>query len=383
MEARESNGKEKAIKILSNLIGAGEERQKEVIQAALKRVITDKLVAPEVTNINVSGGQVTIYRTGDNSGDKTRVSNHALNQICSTIELPKHYVNKLLDECVGMPGLIRDELLTNIMNTHLWNGVYLDRKKEPARFLHRAMDGTLMGFLTRSYNRKLGTVAMLRPFLEECVSNGAKPTQALHSALKTSLQCVSPIIYEPIDGEFVAFGATYTNSDFGAGGLQVSDSVLRISSGVTNVMEDKLRKIHLGALISESEIELSDETLAKESAAHMSAVKDSVRNIFSSESIEKNLELIRLSSELKIPWERLKAKVRHLLSKEELEKLSALLTDTAHKVIDLPPVTFNSSGDPEANAWWAAAALGHISSGVLDVERKVELQELSGALLKS
>lgn len=381
LEARDSQGKANALRTLGKTISVGEERQRTVIQHALKRVIVDKLAAPTQIHMNVDNDKLMLLY--DNSpSEPVVISNHALNQICGVTGIPKAYVNKLLTECVGMPLIFRMSLLQHIFNTHFHVGAYVDRKGKPAKFLHRLMNGELFGFLSRSYNRKLGTVAMMKPFLERCAAHGAKPTEALHGHLKTSLKCVQPIVYEPVDGEFVAFGATYTNSDFGAGGMTVSDSILRISTGTTSVIQDKLRRIHLGALITESEIELSEDTLEKESAAHIGAVKDTVNDIFSNKRIETSLELIRFAFEHKIQWERLKARAKDVLNKEELEKLNTLLGMTKEGIVDLPPVTLNSSGDPEVNAWWASAALGCISASITDVEKKVSIQELAGELLK-
>lgn len=383
-EARDSNGKQLALDRLAHLITVGEDLQTKVIRKAVERVIVDKLVYPKDTSITVKGkDRVLLFRNPENEEEEgVQVTNHALNQICGVLEIPKIYVNRLLDECVGMPESIRHTLLESLFNKHFQHGVFLDRKRHPAKFLQRSMDGKLHAFLSRSYNRMLGTALMMRPFLEECALAGARPTAAFHDALKTTIQCVQPVIYEPVDGEFVAFGASYVNSDFGAGSLLVCGSVLRIMSGTTSVLESRMKKVHLGALIKDSDIALSQETMVKESQAHASAVRDMVREVFSEKNIEETLELVRFSHEHKISWDKLTGKAKECLGKAELDMLKELLGRTKDGTVDLPPITVNSLGDPEANAWWAAAALGHIATNVVDVERKVSIQELAGNLLK-
>lgn len=380
LEARDSNGKQKALEHLTKIIAVGEDAQQVVIKRAMERVITDKLVPPAETKVNVHGKDVFIQIAGNNRG--MAATNLALNQICKTLDIPKLYVNRLLEECVGMDEAHRHDLLETIFNTHFSKGDFRDRKKHSAKFLHRYMNGKLHAFLTRSYNRMLGTAMMMRPFLEECAVAGARPSEANHDDAKTSLKCVQPIIYEPVDGEFIAFGVTYTNSDFGAGSLVVSGSVLRVMSGTTSVLDSQMKKVHLGALIKDSDIDLSQETMLRESQAHASAVKDMVRDVFSEKNIQQTLDLVRFSIEHKISWSNLVSRAKEFLGKAELEMLNQLLISTKDEVIDLPPVTLNTNGDPEANAWWAAAALGRIASTIPDVERKVGLQELAGDLLK-
>lgn len=384
-EARDSKGKQAAVRRLSSIISIGAEAQQAVIQKVLKRSIVDRLVDPQSAEVTSQSGRLYMRYEKTFTNDHVFISDNALGQMCKVTGIPKTYVNKLMasePECVGMDESTRYDLITHLFTTHFHEGQYLDRRKQRAKFLHRLMDGHLYGFLSRNFNRKLGTKDMLRPFLERCTHHGAKPSEAHIDAVKTSIKCTLPVIFEPIDGEFVAFGATYTNSDFGVGSLEVNGSILRITSGTTTVLDSKLRKVHLGALITDEDIELSEETMEKESATHMSAVKDMVDHVFSTDELKKTLDLIRFAADHKVSWETLKAKARELLNKAELAKLEELLNGASTGVIDLPPVTTSKAGDAEANAWWAAAALGHIAVGVQDVERKVGIQELAGNLLK-
>ena len=379
-EANDSNGKKRAIDQLAKQIAVGQEAQQRVIQKAMERTIKDRLVLPRTMRVGAALDKTFISLPEDTAS--LDITNHALGQLCSMLEIPKMYVNNLLKECAGMEGGDRWNLLETIFSMHLERGSYLDRKKKPAKFLLRYMNDKLHAVLSRSYNRMLGTAMMMQPFLMECATAGAQPTEAFLADLKTTIKCMQPIVYEPVDGEFVAFGATYTNSDFGAGGLEVSGSILRIMSGTTTVLESKLKKIHLGGLIKESDIEMSQETMQHEARAHMSAVRDMVKEIFSEKNIDENLDLIRAAHEKGISCGVLTSKARKFLNEGELELLKQMLGKSKDGNNELPPITVNSLGDPEANAWWAAAALGQIASNIADVERKVELQEFAGDLLK-
>lgn len=382
LEAQDSVGKRMATDKLTQIIALGQEAQADVIKKMLAITIVDKLVDPRFMLVEETGKRDLAIRYQTGSPDVVEVDDHALGQMCKTARIPKTYMNELLDGCVGMSVPIRHHLAVYILNTHFQRGVFLDKKNNATKFLHRIVNGRVYGFLSRNYNRKLGTAAMLKPFIEQCGLHGAQPIDARRTPLKAVLKCVQPVIYEPVPGEFVAFGATYTNSDFGDGSLLVQGVILRISSGTSAVLESHLRKVHLGAVISEAEIELSEETLAKESETHVSAVKDMVKDVFSEPNIERSLKLIELSITRKIPWSQLSGQLKELLNQDEVASMAELLKGTRGGIVDLPPVTLNETGDPEANAWWAAAALGIIASRVEDVDRRTSIQELAGKVLK-
>jgi hypothetical protein len=381
LEARDSNGKQIAVDSLSKILSIGVEQQNAVIQRVLNTTIVDKLVDPRAVTMEEHDGGHLCFRY---DADKTAIiSDHALGQMCSVARIPKTYVNLLTSECVGMSEELRKHLICYLFNNHFHYGLFVDKKGNRAKFLHRLVDDELCGFQSRNYNRKLGTKAMLRPFLEECAVHQAKPAEAYSNRLRVSLKCVLPVVFEPVDGEFVAFGATYTNSDFGAANLLVQGTLLRISSGSSSVLEGKLRKIHLGAVISENEIELSEATLEKESQTHMSAVRDMVRDVFSEGNIKRSLAMVKYSIENKVPWEKLKNMLGDVLNQSEMTSVEEMLKSTKSGIIDLPPVTSNKDGDPEANAWWASAVLGVVAARTTDTDRKAGMQELAGKLLKS
>ena len=388
-----SKAKANALERLHRLIAVGQDSQNVVIQRMLNVTIRDKLVDPRAMQFtqaeNYKDQMLLRYLQLEQSIQSTktfeevRIDNHAMGQISGIAKVPKHYINALMTECVNMPTPTRLELLSHILNTHFNRGMFFDRANNRTKFLHRIVDGELLGVLSRNYNRKLGTAAMLRPFLEQCAQHGAKPVSAHVNRLQAQLQCVLPEVHEPVKDEFVAFGVTYSNSDFGASSLTVQGIIFRVSSGSSVILDEKFRKIHLGAVISESEISLSEETLKRESMTHISAVRDMVDAIFKQESITRALELVRFSITEKVSWSELLRKVKDVLSKGEVVSLENLLKESGQGIVDLPPVTMDGSGDPQANAWWAAAALGTIAAKTDDVGRKESIQELAGKMLKN
>ena len=69
----------------------------------------------------------------------------------------------------------------------------------------------------RNFKRNLATAPLIKAFVEQCGTHQAGPVEATATDVKTVLKCMLPYVFEPVDGEFVAFGLTFCNSDFGAG----------------------------------------------------------------------------------------------------------------------------------------------------------------------
>lgn len=384
LEALDSSAKSVALKQLQGKVQVSKQVQSSIIADALKLTIKDKLVDPKRTSFLMQPKPLIYYHnaTGIGRSDQALIHPHALGQIADVANIPRTYVRKLLEGCVGMDPDKRLGLLERCLDTHMREGVFLDRRKNPTKFLHRMVEGELRGFLSRNYNRKLGSMTMLRPFIEECTRFGAQPIDVWRNSVKMGIKYALPHIFEPVPGEFVAFGLSYTNSDFGAGQLEVAGTVLRVSSGTVAVLGDKMSRVHLGAVIQESEISLSEATLAKEAAAHISALRDMVQNQLSPENIAKTLKLITYAREKQMSWSALKDKLRDVLHKGELESVEEMLKAADSGVVDLPPVDVTDSGDPVASAWWGAMVLGHVAEEVEDEDRKESIRRTAGKLLE-
>ena len=225
------------------------------------------------------------------------------------------------------------------------------------------------------------TAPLLRTFIESCALHEAGPTEAQTNDVRCFIKCVLPVVFEPVDNEFVAFGVTFSNSDFGAGRLKLSGVVMRITSGTTSVLEDAYSKTHLGSVIQDSDIEMSDETKLKELETVRSAIKDTVNGILSFETLERNIKAIQIAHEKEIPWYKLKDKLRALLNQKELDMVETLLNASGTGVIDLPRTTVDAAGGPVATAWWAANTLSWLASNEEDPSRKNDLQEAAGKMI--
>jgi len=369
----------------------GLKQQQEVVDRVARTVIRDKLVYPKamVFAADEATGEMAINYFPDNGPVETAfVHTHALGQLADKSRPAKHepmiYRKYMWELLHGQPW--HRNLLAETLNTFYHCGDFRDRRKQPAKFLHRLVDDKLCGFLSRSFNRNLNTMASLKAFIEACALRGAGPLSAGTTMVRTYLKCVLPEVFEPVPGEFVAFGVAFGNSDFGDGTLNISNIVFRVNSvdvnkhryGSTTVVESAYSKTHLGSIIQESDIELSDDTANKEVQAVNSAIKDVVEHQLNREAIEKTLEAIKIASQEKIPWGTVEELLTAVLGKKDAEMARNFLDAS---IEDLPPPIIGSDGTKEASGWWLSNLVGWFAENVKDCAKKEELQTRAGEIL--
>jgi hypothetical protein len=359
----------------------GEKQEAALLSSIQAMVIRDRLVAPkgmkfvlELTESTTGGGKdvaVTglLMRYGDE--EKTfKIHRHALSQLAGKVEFPIAYLNKLSNGNVW-----RGELLTHNLNT-LFARTRFGREENP-RFLHRIVGDELRGFLSRRFNRHLASLPLLRAFVESVRTNQGRPIEAAITDLRWSLKCYLPMVFEAFPGQYICVGVTQSHSDFGAGKHVISQSIWDPLRDTRTVLEG-VGKVHLGSVIEDSDIELSDETAVKEVEAQCAAAADTVNKFLSEESVNKALRAVKIAHEEKIEWSELKSALKGILYEKELASVETLLNSP--DIVDLPPVGKTSSGDPLPTKWWASSMLSKLANSQED-ERKMELQALAGKWL--
>lgn len=368
-----SDEAKKSEELLHNRVKAGAEQQMAVIQQIINRVIIDRLWYPrKIVFIAEEGTVKALY--AEEQDKKYRIHPHALGQMASVVGLPIKFTRTLAsgphDEQYGwwMQNLLEHNL------EQLYHKLPL-----ATAYLRRAVGDQIRGFQGRNFKRNLSTAPLLKAFVEECGALGAGPIKAVNTDIKTILQCMLPYVFEPVKGEFVALGLTFENSDFGAGKLAISSTLLRISSNTTSIMDDSFRKIHLGKVIEAddtSDLEISDATVAAELEAHQSAIKDVVRSTLSFEAIERALRNIQLAFEHGIEWYKLRTSLAKVLKEKELDLVRSLL-EVGDDLVDLPPV--KEAG--VATGWWAANVVGWLATKEEDPDRQKDMSKLAGSLI--
>lgn len=329
---------------------------------------------------------------------------HALGQMVKAIqeERKKYNRNKKVGEVdrraptigyirglAGSGELWEKELFHTILVEHFTNGTFLDRRKNPTKFLFRLVGDDdhlkLLGYVSRNFNIFLPTAPLLDAFIHTCSQMGAQPVEASTSEVRFNLKCFLPHIFEPIPGEYVTVGQQWTNSDFGASRLTLCGCMSRAGARSSFVFDKNLSKTHLGPVVEESDLELSDEAMLAMVKAQCLAIRDCVKQQLDPEAVNKILLAVRAAHEEQIPWDRLAGQLGLLLRKKEVESVHALLTGESSQE-DLPQPSYMQDGSGNSVAvptrWWTSNVLAWLSENEQDDERKTVLQRAAGSMLE-
>src|SRR5207249_1346530 len=188
------------------------------VQHALDTVPRDSVVRASALRFEAlleSDG--LIMQAANREGDETvtwGLHRHALGQIAESASVPMTYVDTLLDG----EGWQR-ELLADVLTT-----TYTHSTK---RHLVRAVGDEARGFLSDRY-RRLDTRPILDAFFQATAFAGAVPFSGVATDIRTAVKVVLPHVFEPIAGEFVAYGLEWLNSDFGAARYSLRAFLLRL-----------------------------------------------------------------------------------------------------------------------------------------------------------
>lgn len=352
----------------------GKQQEQMLVDIVTRTVIVDKLVPPKAMGFycNDTGLRIKYGQEGPEVG----VHTHALNQLCAKVQVPMNYANML----VAGPAFKKD-LLAYSLEALFCEQDWVERGGQPMRFLHRIVGGELRGFLSRRFNRHLASAPLLRAFVDECFAAGAKPVEASSSPVRNALKCLLPTVFEAFPGEYIGLGVEWSNSDFGSGKLKVMQTVWRVNTGTASVLDEGLGKAHIGSVIEDSDVDMSDDTAQKEVAAQQGAVRDHVKEFLKEATIERLLAAIRTAHEEEIPWSQLKARLAGVLGKENIDWMQGILDAKVASIIDLPPLSYGPGGNLVPNLYWASSAVSAVAAKTDDADRRLELQREAGKLL--
>lgn len=384
--AADSKAAEAAKGRLQNLLTQNRSRARELVQRVQDTVIDDYTREPKNIafwtarpqyNEDLQFPEDLVLAFDRAKREYYKIHPHALSQIATRLQIEAGYVRRLN---VESPNNWRRGLLRHNFNELLQNTEFSKRGEGTMRFLLRFVGDELRGFMSRSYGRHLASKPMLAAFLAACSAAGAEPADAVTTSVKSTLSCYLPIVFEPTPKEFVAVGVRWANSDFGAGRLTVSLAMLSIVRGTSVVLSDEYAKVHIGSIIPEGDLEISDATAAKEVEAAASAIKDAVDSLLKPASVKRLMDAIERADNEKIEWATLRRDLKKFLYEQELEMVERAAAPGIATVagLDLPPPGVGTDGKPLATKWWTMNVLAFLADNVQDNERKIELQQAAG-----
>jgi len=291
----------------------------------------------------------------------TPIHDNAIMQIGERLDIPAGYLKRIAR---GQDW--ERDLSTKIMNEH-------NEHKRGSRYLLRLVDDQVRGFLSDKY-RIIDSSQVFMTFLETAAQNNFKVVDSHYGDVVQHIKVIRPEVVE-IETEgngvlYAVFGARLGNSDFGAGALELQLFMLNVRCMNGLVGESVMRKVHVGSKLPEG-IDISDETVRKETDARVAVMKDAVATVFSPRYLEKAASKIRRASAEPVELEeqvKLLPK-RGILQSEADKTLKILLRNSKDDGVE---------GDPTVlKLVMALTAAAREESK----ERQIEIEAIAGNML--
>jgi len=350
------SGPELGRRRIEEVIAEGRNGARRVFRYVMENQPTDRLVNAEKLSFEAKDKRIHVFAP---ELEEEKIHRNALGQMAERVSLPMAYINTL--ESKGGWGLeLLAENLTTLFTHH------------PSRALMRTVNGEVRGFLSDKY-RRLDSAPFIEAFIKACGDVDALPYRGYTSDTKVSIQAIIPRVYEPVKNEYMAYGVTFENSDFGNGAMQVQFFLLRLQCLNGMIGESNMRHVHLGKRLEE--VDFSKKTQDLNVRTILSAMQDVVRGQLSEERINAMQALINKAYAEKLTDDHrsnVLESLKRSMTKGEIEKMTAKFNEPD---VELLP--------PGNNMWRLSQALSWLAGEEEDTERKLELQKQAGKLLLS
>jgi hypothetical protein len=178
------------------------------------------------------------------------------------------------------------------------------------------------------------------------------------------------MVFEPVPNEVMAFGVSLENSDYGDGALSLRAVLMRGWCTNLAMMEETLRKVHLGARLRE-DLQLSQRTYELDSETMASAVRDLVQKVLNPGSVNEYLSLIKQANDQKLDGWNVKDFLRKNLTKGEGE---AVIEKFNSADVELLP--------PGNTKWRMSNAISWLAGQTKDEHRQLEISKVAGLVIK-
>lgn len=273
----------------------------------------------------------------------------AHHQMANKLDIPTGYYNRMLE--ADRP------LLSSNVNRWL---------REANNLLVRTESGTARAILSSKYKIVQNRLVLLtvyntlmdmqRPFLTRSLSESDTTFYA---------KFVGEEAYDMGNGDLHRGGVVIRNSEVGASRLRVDYFVCRLSCGNDAIFsDDGISRVHLGRKLETGLIDYASDTIEADNVAMMKAIRDIVQTAFDPAGIQSIYDRVNLSKDN--PIKETGQVIRQIQAQH---RLSDELTDRL--LISLQGVTqFDIAQTVTLNAQ-------HIK----DEDRRIEMEELGGALL--
>lgn len=346
---------------LENMFHASKERIEKVIEQVQEDVPEDAIVRGKRLDFEagINTGQLLINVDTGAGTYANQIHPHALDQISYKAKVD--HLAPVIRDLVSRGEWGRQLAAQNLRE--------IFGQLNGDRFLLRSVRGELRGFLSDQY-RRLDSRPLLDAFVGAMQQFGARPVDGFALTTKIRIRAMLPMVFEPVPGEVLAFGAELSDSDYGDGKLALSAIMLRMWCTNLAVTEDVLSQVHLGKRLPEH-IQLSQQTYDLDTKAMASAINDLAGKVLGPDAVTSYSNAIVKANEDKVGPQEIKAWIKKNLNKGEGDQVTEKF---ASADVELLP--------PGQTKWRFSNAVSWLANETTDERRRVELQDLAGALIK-
>lgn len=339
---------------LNSIVQQGAASAERVVRQVYEEVPQDRIVRATAMDFSVENGNLTVLPKALDAS-RMRIHEHCIPQVAERAGIPFGYLREL----VRGEESWQPQLAEHALRQHFTN-------QQKSKYLIRSVDQTVRGFLSDRF-RRLDSRPILDALIKGFQEYGVVPVSGHALDTRVTLRALVPQVFEVVPGEWVAYGADWSNSDYGFGTNSLSGFILRLICLNGAVAASMLKQVHLGRRLDEN-IEFSTETYRLDTEATVSATRDVTKLLFSAETREALFDRVRKSAEEQPDaWSRNTRRFASRLSRAELEE--------AKKAFDGPDVINLPAGK---SAWRVSNALSWIAKTATDPVRQLELERLAG-----
>lgn len=310
----------------------------------------------------IANGDVKLHIEDKKLGidDTYTMNNTCLNQIATKVGISKKYLDKMRD---GHNALLQDNFNYWMQNT-------------PKQQMIRTQGTTARAFLSDKYKR-VDNEEIAQTVLPILVNEGYEIISSAITDSKMYIKARLPKLEREVTkGDVVQAGVTISNSEVGAGSVNVSPFIYRLVclNGMT-INDARLNSRHLtssqATLDGVYEI-LSDKSKELDNKALLSKVHDVVLSTSDEVRFEHNVAKMHQATEIKI---KSPTKVIEVLeNRYDLSKLEgeSILENLVNRRDDTQKF---------ANLWSVVNSITALGNTMEDYDRGTKMQEIGGRLL--
>jgi hypothetical protein len=359
--ATNESQRQTALTRLNRYVTEGQARAVSVMKRIETEIPSDHIVKAEVVSFGQHDGafQMILPRPGSQGAIRGTIHRNALGQIVERCGMrDMRYADHLISTDWGR------NVLANNLQQGIRNG------NSGSKFLVRGNSGQVRGFLSSKF-RRIDARPIADTLITEAKAAGAIVTDAVISDVKVEMKFIVPQVIEVSPGEFLVFGFSWGNSDYGCGANWLRAFALRLMCFNGATLEQMLRQVHLGRELSE-DIEWSAATLASDTRTATLAARDTARTLLSPVRIKATADLVTRATNQNVDVKTMLASMKKTVGKATSERIA-----TAYNSPDVEEL-------PAGNTLWRFSnAISLVARDEKNVDEKLDLERLAGDILRA